>query len=148
MTGASDWMRLRSGVRVHRRANPRHVGRVVAIHHGAFVRVKWEPTGWIEDDIPLAELMRADWEAGKMLAGVVLAALLLAMPGKSQAQGAPLPVPKPRELGGSCPHGYTTSGSFCIPSQGAQDAIAKPSSGICPSGWTASGSYCLRWGKR
>ena len=28
-------------------------------------------------------------------------------------------------------------------SQGAADAIAKPSNGTCPWGWIASGSYCL-----
>jgi hypothetical protein len=51
--------------------------------------------------------------------------------------------PRPQGPGGSCPHGWTSSGSFCVPSQGAQDAIAKPASGTCPSGWTASGSYLL-----
>jgi hypothetical protein len=60
----------------------------------------------------------------------------------------PLPVPKPSGPGGSCPHGYTSSGSFCVPSQGAQDAIAKPSNGSCPWGWTSSGSFCLRSGSR
>ena len=58
----------------------------------------------------------------------------------------PLPVPKPPGPGGSCPHGYTSSGSFCTPSQGAQDAIAKPANGTCPWGWTSSASYCLRSG--
>ena len=58
----------------------------------------------------------------------------------------PLPQPKPPGPGGSCPHGYTSSGSFCVPSAGAQDAIAKPPNGTCPWGWTASGSYCLRSG--
>jgi hypothetical protein len=52
------------------------------------------------------------------------------------------PVPKPPGPGGSCPHGYIPSGSFCTPSQGAADAIAKPSNGTCPWGWIASGSYC------
>jgi hypothetical protein len=37
-------------------------------------------------------------------------------------------------------------GSFCVPSQDAQDAIAKPSNGMCPWGWISSGSYCLRSG--
>jgi hypothetical protein len=57
-----------------------------------------------------------------------------------------LPLPKPAGPGGSCPHGYTSNGSFCTPSQGAQDAIAKPANGTCPFGWTSSGSYCLRSG--
>jgi hypothetical protein len=54
-----------------------------------------------------------------------------------------LPVPKPPGPGGSCPHGYIASGSFCTPSPGASDAIAKPSNGTYPWGWIASGSYCL-----
>jgi hypothetical protein len=62
------------------------------------------------------------------------------------AQSQPLPVPKPPGPGGSCPHGYMSSGSFCVPSQGTQDAIAKPANGTCPWGWTASGSHCLRSG--
>jgi hypothetical protein len=37
-------------------------------------------------------------------------------------------------------------GSYCVPSQGAQDAIAKPPNGTCPWHWIASGSYCLRSG--
>jgi hypothetical protein len=64
------------------------------------------------------------------------------------ALAKPLPVPKPIGPGGSCPYGYTTSGSFCVPMQGAQDAIPKPSNGTCPWGWTSSGSYCLRSGSR
>ncbi len=32
------------------------------------------------------------------------------------------------------------------PSQGALDAIAKPPNGSCPWGWTSSGSFCLRSG--
>jgi hypothetical protein len=46
-----------------------------------------------------------------------------------------------RAPGGSCPHGFLASGSFCMPSSGAQDAIAKPPNGTCPWGWVASGSY-------
>ena len=37
----------------------------------------------------------------------------------------PLPVPKPPGPGGSCPHGDIASSSFCTPSLGAADAIAK-----------------------
>lgn len=56
-----------------------------------------------------------------------------------------LPVPR---SGGSCPHGFFTSGSFCVPREGAQDAIPKPPNGSCPWGWTSSGSFCLRSGGR
>ena len=71
---------------------------------------------------------------------IVLAALV------TSAIAEPLPLPKPPGPGGSCPFSYTTSGSFCVPTKGAQDAIPKPPSGVCPFGWTASGSFCLRSG--
>ena len=35
------------------------------------------------------------------------------------ALAEPLPVPKPPRPGGSCPFDYLSSGSYCIPSQGA-----------------------------
>jgi hypothetical protein len=70
---------------------------------------------------------------------IVVATLLCA----TAAMAEPLPQPY---SGGSCPHGYLASGSFCVPSQGAQDAVPKPPSGSCPWGWLASGSYCLRAG--
>jgi hypothetical protein len=63
------------------------------------------------------------------------------------AFGDPLPVPRPPGPGGSCPCGYTTSGSYCVPSAGASDAVAKPATGTCPWGCLASGSYCLRSGR-
>jgi hypothetical protein len=64
----------------------------------------------------------------------------------TSALAEPLPQPKPAGPGGSCPHGYLSSGAYCTPSQGAQDAIAKPPNGNCPWGWISSGSYCLRSG--
>ena len=48
--------------------------------------------------------------------------------------------------GGSCPFGYTSSGAFCIPSQGGQQAVPLPLNGTCAFGWTRSGSFCLRSG--
>jgi hypothetical protein len=59
----------------------------------------------------------------------------------------PLSQPKPIGPGGSCPHGYTSCGSFCVPRAGAQDAIPLPPNGSCPWGWTRSGSVCLRSGR-
>ena len=56
------------------------------------------------------------------------------------------PVPKPAGPGGSCPHGYSASGSFCVPRAGAQDAIPLPPDGTCPHSWLRSGSFCLRSG--
>ena len=58
-----------------------------------------------------------------------------------------LPQPKPAGPGGSCPYGYTSSGSFCVPREGAQDAIPLTPNGICSHGWTRSGSFCLRTGR-
>jgi hypothetical protein len=77
---------------------------------------------------------------------VVITVVLLMLLASALAE--PLPQQKPAGPGGSCPHGYTSSGSYCVPSQGAQAAIAKPASGNCPWGWPASGSYCLRSGSR
>jgi hypothetical protein len=37
-----DWMRLRCGDRVHITDDPRHIGRIEAIHHGAYARVRWD----------------------------------------------------------------------------------------------------------
>ena len=71
-------------------------------------------------------------------------AVIALLPSLALAQ--PLPQPKPLGPGGSCPHGYTSSRSFCVPRQGAQDAIPLPANGSCPHGWTRSGSFCLRSG--
>jgi hypothetical protein len=79
----------------------------------------------------------------------IIAALMLSiLPALAQPlpQPKPKPKPKPPGPGGSCPHGYTSSGSFCVPSRGAQDAIAKPPNGTCPWSWISSGSYCPRSG--
>ena len=46
-----------------------------------------------------------------------IVAVIVLLPTLELAQ--PLPQPKPTGPGGSCPHGYTSSGSFCVPSQGA-----------------------------
>jgi hypothetical protein len=72
----------------------------------------------------------------------VFTALLL-----SAALADPLPQPKPVGPGGSCPLGWALSGSYCVPSRGAQDAIPKPPNGTCPWGWLTSGSFCLRSGR-
>jgi hypothetical protein len=70
--------------------------------------------------------------------------LLLLIASTAIVVAEPLPIPN---RGGSCPHGYIASGSFCVPSAGAQDAIAKPPGGSCPWGWIASGNACLRSGR-
>ena len=50
---------------------------------------------------------------------MIIAAALVLVTG---ARADPLPQPKPSGPGGSCPLGYFTSGWYCVPSQGAQDA--------------------------
>ena len=68
---------------------------------------------------------------------LIAASLAFAMLGPALAE--PLPVQKPPGPGGSsCPYGYYSSGSFCVPFRGAQDAIAKPANRSCPFGWTSS----------
>jgi hypothetical protein len=62
------------------------------------------------------------------------------------AHADPLPIPRPASPGGSCPHGYLASGSYCVPSLGAQDAVPLRRGGNCPFGWLASGSACLKSG--
>lgn len=63
-----DWMKLNCGDRVVERdlwdeheRDGRHVGRVEAIHHGAFVVVKWEETGWVSM-LPLAYVRKVETE--------------------------------------------------------------------------------------
>jgi len=56
MTCVGDWIPFRCGDLVverdsydkHQR-HGRHLGRVEAIFHGAFVRVRWLDNGWISD---------------------------------------------------------------------------------------------------
>jgi hypothetical protein len=72
----------------------------------------------------------------------VALSLLLAL-SAATAFAQVLPQPKVGVPSGSCPHGYTSSGAFCIPSQGAQQAVPLPLNGSCPWGWLRSGSYCL-----
>lgn len=52
-----DWMRLRCGDRVCT-LEGRHIGRVEAIFHGAYARVRWDDSRWIEQ-LELRELRRA-----------------------------------------------------------------------------------------
>jgi len=51
-----DWMKLRCGD-VVREVDGRHTGRVEAIHHGAWVRVRWHESGWISM-LPLGSVTR------------------------------------------------------------------------------------------
>lgn len=49
-----------------------------------------------------------------------LTILITLLPSLASAQ--PLPQQRPMQ-GGSCPHGYSASGSFCVPREGAQEAV-------------------------
>lgn len=74
--------------------------------------------------------------------------LLLAIPlmtqmlggGMASAQQPVRPLPKV----GSCPLGYYSSGSYCVPGNNSQTrgAIEKVG-GSCPLGFFSSGAYCL-----
>ncbi len=73
---------------------------------------------------------------GARMAVLSLALSSLATPFGAQAQA----VPKV----GTCPSGYHTSGSACVPNSQERDtrpALAKI--GSCPSGYHTSGDYCL-----
>ena len=62
--------------------------------------------------------------------------------------GAALAAAEANRPGRLVPARLPRVGSFCVPGQGAQDAIAKPPNGTCPHGWLSSGSYCLRARRR
>ena len=47
----------------------------------------------------------------------------------------------PIQKNGSCPTGYSTQGSNCVPSANAKPAI--PKNGLCPYGWSTQGNYCV-----
>src|SRR5262249_40700419 len=78
---------------------------------------------WSED-IYLKFTRNTSWAARTF---VIIVALLPAL-----ALAQPLPQPKPPGPGGSCPHGYSASGSFCVPRAGAPDAIPFPPNGSRP----------------
>jgi hypothetical protein len=105
---------------------------------------QWCPKEQVAPDFPPPDGNIRATQARPMKTITAATALLLLIAVAALAE--PLPLPKPPGPGGSCPHGYTSSGSFCVPAQHAQDAVAKPPGGTCPWGWTSSGSYCLRSG--
>ena len=49
--------------------------------------------------------------------------------------------PQPILKEGSCPSGYYSNGSYCVPSRGAS-LVVKRING-CPSGYYTSGNYCV-----
>ena len=61
--------------------------------------------------------------------------------GSALAQQPVQPLPKV----GSCPLGYYSSGSYCVPISGGNSRGAIQKTGkSCPLGWFSSGSYCVK----
>lgn len=48
------------------------------------------------------------------------------------------------KVGGSCPIGFYSSGSYCISGSGNVREAILKLGASCPLGWFSSGSYCLR----
>ncbi|MCP9774826.1 hypothetical protein [Cyanobium sp. WAJ14-Wanaka] len=73
-----------------------------------------------------------------LLIPLALAALAA---GSALAQQPIRPLPKV----GSCPLGYYSSGSYCVPSSGGNTRGAIEKSGnSCPLGWYSSSGYCVK----
>ena len=107
------------------------------------MQLKQQQTGRRSRDVALVKFI---WTYVRPYRGVFFLSVLLMPLNSAFALAQPLPQPKPTDPGGSCPHDWTSSGSFCVPREGAQDAVPLPPNGTCPWGWTHSGSYCLRSG--
>lgn len=54
---------------------------------------------------------------------------------------ADLPRATPLPKNGTCPSGYSSQTSFCVPGSGARFTIEKQ--GSCPSGYGSQGNYCV-----
>ena len=60
---------------------------------------------------------------------------------EAAAQQPVQPLPKV----GSCPLGYYSSGSYCVPSRsGNTRGALEKNGGSCPLGFYSSGSYCVQ----
>ena len=75
-----------------------------------------------------------------MLKTLLIASGVLLSASAVLAQQPVQPLPKV----GGCPLGYTSSGSYCVPSSSGNTRGAIEKSGnSCPLGFYASGSYCI-----
>jgi hypothetical protein len=89
----------------------------------------------------------ANADGSEVLEGIqitrLIAGIVVLLPSLALAH-QPLPQPKPAGPGGSCPHGYTASGSFCVRvrAPGCDPVAAE----LHLSAWTRSGSFSLRSG--
>ncbi|MEN9540740.1 MAG: hypothetical protein RLZZ459_831 [Cyanobacteriota bacterium] len=48
------------------------------------------------------------------------------------------------KVGGSCPMGFYSSGNYCLSSQSNSREAIQKTGSSCPMGWFSSGNYCLR----
>ena len=70
------------------------------------------PTDWRSRALAGAQDRGKGGEGAQMMKSLaIIAALVLSI---LPALAQPLPQPKPPGPGGSCPHGYMSSGSFCV----------------------------------
>jgi hypothetical protein len=53
-----------------------------------------------------------------------------------------LALARPPFIGGSCPHGFSRRGTFCVDAHAAIP-FPLPPNATCARGWTLSGSYCV-----
>jgi len=51
------WLHLRVGDPVHLDDDPRHTGRIVAIHNSAVALIRWDETNWRSEE-PLHQLRK------------------------------------------------------------------------------------------
>jgi len=71
-----------------------------------------------------------------------LLTVLLSLVGLVPVALAQQPI-QPIKKVGSCPLGYYTSGSYCVPSKGNSSRGAIEKNGGCPLGFYTSGGYCV-----
>lgn len=45
---------------------------------------------------------------------------------------------------GTCPIGYYTQYSYCVPFSGTRQEALQKTSSTCPVGWFTQGNYCVR----
>lgn len=72
-----------------------------------------------------------------MILRSLVVAASLATPALAQQPAQPL-----QKVGGACPLGYYSSGSYCVPSRSASQGSIQKVGGSCPLGFYASGAYC------
>jgi len=55
-----------------------------------------------------------------------------------------LAVSQPVPRLGSCPLGYYSSGSYCVPSRSTNREAIEKEGNYCPLGWYSASGYCVR----